>query len=112
VDGVKIGGGNFVLMAGPCSVESEEQILASARAVSAGGATALRGGAFKPRSSPYAFQGLGKKGLDSETSPPVGEVIAKSDVGYHNRAGGHSVEMFDWLRFLQFAEFHLKPKKP
>lgn len=55
---------------------------------------------------------LGKKGLDSETSPPVGEVIAKSDVGYHNRAGGHSVEMFDWLRFLEFAEFHLKPKKP
>jgi hypothetical protein len=55
---------------------------------------------------------LGKKGLDSETSPPVGEVIAKSDVGYHNRPGGHSVEMFDWLRFLEFAEFHLKPKKP
>lgn len=53
---------------------------------------------------------LGKKGLDSETSPPVGEPIIKSDVGYHNRPGGHSIEMFDWLRFLEFAEYHLKSK--
>ncbi len=62
--GVRVGGDEIVVFAGPCSVESEEQILASARAVRAGGATALRGGAFKPRSSPYAFQGLGKKGLE------------------------------------------------
>ena len=63
VDGVKIGGGNFVLMAGPCSVESEEQLLSTAHAVKAAGATILRGGAFKPRTSPYEFQGLGSEGL-------------------------------------------------
>jgi 3-deoxy-7-phosphoheptulonate synthase len=63
VDGLKIGGGHFVLMAGPCSVESEEQLLATAREVKAAGATILRGGAYKPRTSPYEFQGLGKEGL-------------------------------------------------
>ena len=63
VDGVTIGGGNFVLMAGPCSVESEEQLLSTAHAVKAAGATILRGGAFKPRTSPYEFQGLGSEGL-------------------------------------------------
>jgi hypothetical protein len=52
---------------------------------------------------------LGRKGLTSEASPPVGEAIVVSGVGYHNRAGGHSVEMFDWLKFLAFAEHHLKP---
>ncbi len=63
--GVRVGGSSdVVVFAGPCSVESEEQILSAARAVRAGGATALRGGAFKPRSSPYAFQGMGKKGLE------------------------------------------------
>ena len=62
--GVRVGGDDVVIFAGPCSVESEEQILAAARAVRDAGATALRGGAFKPRSSPYAFQGLGKKGLE------------------------------------------------
>jgi len=61
--GVRVGGNEVVVFAGPCSVESEEQIIASAHAVLAGGATALRGGAFKPRSSPYAFQGLGLRGL-------------------------------------------------
>jgi 3-deoxy-7-phosphoheptulonate synthase len=62
--GVSFGGGAVPVIAGPCSVESEEQILASARAVLAAGATALRGGAFKPRSSPYSFQGMGKTGLE------------------------------------------------
>ena len=62
--GVSFGGTDIVVIAGPCSVESEEQILASARAVRDAGATALRGGAFKPRSSPYSFQGLGKRGLE------------------------------------------------
>ena len=62
--GVHVGGNDVVLMAGPCSVESEEQIVAAARAVRAAGAACLRGGAFKPRSSPYAFQGLGKRGLE------------------------------------------------
>lgn len=61
VDGVKIGDGNFCVMAGPCSVESEEQIITIAKSVKENGANILRGGAFKPRSSPYAFQGLGKK---------------------------------------------------
>jgi 3-deoxy-7-phosphoheptulonate synthase len=61
--GVSFGGDDIPVIAGPCSVESEEQILESARIAKAAGATALRGGAFKPRSSPYAFQGLGKKGL-------------------------------------------------
>ncbi|MBR6648808.1 MAG: hypothetical protein IKL29_05465 [Bacteroidaceae bacterium] len=60
---VKIGGGNFCIMAGPCSVESEEQILAVAHAVKASGANMLRGGAFKPRTSPYDFQGLRAEGL-------------------------------------------------
>jgi 3-deoxy-7-phosphoheptulonate synthase len=62
--GVRVGGDEVVIFAGPCSVESEEQIMTAARAVRAAGATALRGGAFKPRSSPYAFQGMGKKGLE------------------------------------------------
>ncbi|HET7564434.1 MAG TPA: 3-deoxy-7-phosphoheptulonate synthase [Gemmatimonadaceae bacterium] len=62
--GVRVGGSEIVLMAGPCSVESEEQIVTTARAVRAGGASCLRGGAFKPRSSPYSFQGLGLRGLE------------------------------------------------
>ena len=62
--GAKIGGGNFAVMAGPCSIESESQILAIAKDVKRSGAAALRGGAFKPRSSPYSFQGLGLDGLD------------------------------------------------
>ena len=63
-NGAKIGGGHFLVMAGPCSVESEEQLIAAAQTVKAAGAQVLRGGAFKPRTSPYAFQGLGKEGLD------------------------------------------------
>ena len=62
--GVVVGGNDVVVIAGPCSVESEQQIVTAARAVRAAGATALRGGAFKPRSSPYSFQGLGVKGLE------------------------------------------------
>ncbi len=75
--GVKIGGGAFSVIAGPCSVESEEQIVCVAKAVKAAGATMLRGGAFKPRTSPYSFQGLGKAGLDmlltakKETGLPI-----------------------------------------
>jgi 3-deoxy-7-phosphoheptulonate synthase len=75
--GVVVGGRDVAVIAGPCSVESEEQIIASARAVRAAGATALRGGAFKPRSSPYSFQGLGRRGLEllalarQETGLPI-----------------------------------------
>ena len=63
VDGVKIGNGNFVAMAGPCAVESREQIIEIAKYVKAGGAQFLRGGAYKPRTSPYSFQGLEEEGL-------------------------------------------------
>jgi len=61
--GVEIGGDEFVVMAGPCSVESEKQIMESAEAVARSGATVLRGGAFKPRTSPYDFQGMAEEGL-------------------------------------------------
>ena len=62
--GIKIGGGSFQVMAGPCSVEESSQVLSIAEAVKAAGASILRGGAFKPRTSPYAFQGLGPKGIE------------------------------------------------
>ena len=63
VNGVKIGGGNFAVIAGPCSIESEEQITYCAQRVKAAGASLLRGGAFKPRTSPYAFQGMKDEGI-------------------------------------------------
>ncbi len=77
VDGAKIGGGNFGMIAGPCSVESEEQLCTIAKRVKESGAGFLRGGAFKPRTSPYAFQGLRKKGIElllaakAETGLPI-----------------------------------------
>ena len=64
VGNTQIGGGTLTLMAGPCSVENEAQIVAIAKAVKASGATVLRGGAFKPRTSPYSFQGMGLEGLE------------------------------------------------
>jgi len=63
VSGIKIGGGHFAVMAGPCAVESREQLLESAKIIKAGGAQFLRGGAYKPRTSPYSFQGLEVEGL-------------------------------------------------
>ena len=75
--GVKIGGGHFAVIAGPCSVESKEQVVGIARAVKAAGATLLRGGAFKPRTSPYDFQGLKAEGIEylleakRETGMPI-----------------------------------------
>lgn len=75
--GVRIGGGHFCMIAGPCSVETHEQIIGVARAVKAAGANMLRGGAFKPRTSPYAFQGLGALGIEmlveakKETGLPI-----------------------------------------
>ncbi len=77
VNGVKIGGNNFQVIAGPCSVESESQIIEVATAVKKAGATMLRGGAFKPRTSPYAFQGLKDTGIEllikakAETGLPI-----------------------------------------
>ena len=82
VGGVTIGGDNLTVIAGPCSVESYEQLLETAKAVKAAGAVMLRGGAFKPRTSPYAFQGLGEDGLkllaqvrDEVGLPVVSEAI-------------------------------------
>jgi 3-deoxy-7-phosphoheptulonate synthase len=63
IDGRRLGDGTFTVIAGPCAIESREQTLATARAVNAAGATMFRGGAYKPRTSPYAFQGLGQEGL-------------------------------------------------
>jgi 3-deoxy-7-phosphoheptulonate synthase len=87
LNGVDIGGNEIVVMAGPCAVESEEQLLATARATKAAGATVLRGGAFKPRTSPYQFRGLGESGLKilaevgEETQMPIiTEVMAPNDV--------------------------------
>ncbi len=77
VDGLKIGAGHMVVMAGPCSVESEEQLMTIARAVKEAGANMLRGGAFKPRTSPYSFQGMEEEGLKllkqakEETGMPI-----------------------------------------
>ena len=109
---VKIGGGNFVMIAGPCSVESEEQITEIAKAVKASGANMLRGGAFKPRTSPYDFQGLKSTGLDylkvarKETGLPiVSEIMAISDLDLFAdidvvQVGARNMQNFDLLREL------------
>jgi len=87
INGVSIGGRQVILMAGPCSVESREQLIETAAAVKAAGAHVLRGGAWKPRTSPYAFQGLGLKGLellreahDAFQLPIVTEVMSPQEV--------------------------------
>ena len=108
--GVKVGGGCFAVAAGPCSVESEEQIVGIAKAVKAAGATLWRGGAFKPRTSPYAFQGLGKAGLDMlltakrETGLPiVTELIDFRDIELFNdvdviQIGARNMQNFNLLK--------------
>jgi len=87
VNGITIGGENIIVMAGPCSVESREQILETAHAVKEAGASVLRGGAFKPRSSPYSFQGLGEEGLkylaearEQTGLPIITEVMSSEDI--------------------------------
>lgn len=85
VGDVQIGGGTLTLMAGPCSVESEEQIVSVARQVKQSGASVLRGGAFKPRTSPYSFQGMGAEGIAllktarEETGLPIAAEIVDSE---------------------------------
>ncbi len=108
--GEKIGGGNFQVIAGPCSVESPEQMVAVAKAVKAAGATLLRGGAFKPRTSPYSFQGLGKRGLDilleakRETGLPiVTELMSIEQLPLFNdvdviQVGARNMQNFDLLK--------------
>jgi 3-deoxy-7-phosphoheptulonate synthase len=87
VNGITIGGEQIIVMAGPCSVEGREQIIETAHAVKEAGATVLRGGAFKPRSSPYSFQGLGEEGLrylaearEQTGLPVITEVMSTDDI--------------------------------
>lgn len=100
VAGVKIGGGNFAVMAGPCSVESEEQITLLAEQVKASGAQFLRGGAFKPRTSPYSFQGLRAEGLQllakakkATGMPFVTEVMDSSHIPLFLEAGADMLQV-------------------
>ncbi|MBE0597231.1 MAG: 3-deoxy-7-phosphoheptulonate synthase [Desulfuromonadales bacterium] len=111
--GLMIGGPALVVMAGPCSVESETQILETARAVKAAGATVLRGGAFKPRTSPYSFQGMEEEGLrllalarEATGLPIVTEVVNPRDVELVARysdimqVGARNVQNFALLKML------------
>ena len=112
VGDVKIGGGNFCMIAGPCSVETEEQIVAVAKAVKASGANMLRGGAFKPRTSPYDFAGLKAEGLEllkiarQETGLPiVTEIMSITDLPLFDdvdvlQVGARNMQNFDLLREL------------
>ncbi|HPS25439.1 MAG TPA: 3-deoxy-7-phosphoheptulonate synthase [Bacteroidales bacterium] len=109
---VKIGGGHFAIIAGPCSVESEEQIIGIAKSVKASGATLLRGGAFKPRTSPYDFQGLRGEGLEllrrarKETGLPiVTEIMSTSHLDMFRdvdiiQVGARNMQNFELLREL------------
>lgn len=108
----KIGGGNFCLIAGPCSVENEAQIIEVAKSVKAAGANMLRGGAFKPRTSPYDFQGLKGEGIEllklarKETGLPiVTEIMSVSDLPLFSdvdvlQVGARNMQNFDLLREL------------
>ena len=108
--GVKIGGGELQVIAGPCSVESVEQMVEVAKSVKAAGATMMRGGAFKPRTSPYAFQGLGKRGLEilleakKETGLPiVTELMSAEHLPLFNdvdviQIGARNMQNFDLLK--------------
>ena len=112
VGGVKIGGGHFAVMAGPCSVESEEQICAVAQAVKASGAQVLRGGAFKPRTSPYAFQGLHGDGIklllrakELTGLPIVSEIMDASHIPLFEdvdiiQVGARNMQNFELLKQL------------
>ena len=114
----RIGGGYFAMIAGPCSVESEEQIVGIAKAVKESGATILRGGAFKPRTSPYAFQGMGADGLrlleiaKQETGLPIVTEIMNINALdlFENvdviQVGARNMQNFDLLKELG------KTKKP
>ncbi|HIR84654.1 MAG TPA: 3-deoxy-7-phosphoheptulonate synthase [Candidatus Galloscillospira excrementavium] len=110
-DGVAIGGRRLAVIAGPCSVESEAQITGVARAVKAAGAAALRGGAYKPRTSPYAFQGMGTQGIDllleakEETGLPiVTELMSPDQIPLFEekvdvvQIGARNMQNFDLLK--------------
>jgi len=113
VGGVKFGGPEVVVMAGPCAVESEEQMFAVAQSVSEAGARVLRGGAFKPRTSPYSFQGLGEEGLrflraaaDKYKLKVITEVMDKSQIALVEKyadilqVGARNMQNFTFLKDL------------
>ncbi|NVF12221.1 3-deoxy-7-phosphoheptulonate synthase [Anaerococcus sp. AGMB00486] len=111
-NGTQIGGGTFVYMAGPCSVESEEQIVSIAKKIKESGATILRGGAFKPRTSPYSFQGYGPKAIDYLVSAKketglalVSEIMEINQLKYFDdidilQVGARNMQNFDLLKEL------------
>ena len=112
INGFKIGGGSFQIIAGPCSVESRDQIIAVAESVKASGANLLRGGAFKPRTSPYDFQGLKGEGLEllfearKRTGMPiVTEIMNVRDIELFEdvdviQVGARNMQNFDLLKEL------------
>ena len=118
VPNAKIGGGHFAMIAGPCSVESKEQLISVAKAVKGSGANILRGGAFKPRTSPYAFQGLKDKGIEllieakKETGLPIiTEIVTTRTLELFEdvdiiQVGARNMQNFDLLQELG------KTKKP
>lgn len=112
VGGAKIGGGNFAFIAGPCSVESEEQICEVAMKVKKSGAAILRGGAFKPRTSPYAFQGMREKGIEllkharkESGLPIITEIMDLSHLPFFEdvdiiQVGARNMQNFELLKAL------------
>jgi len=112
IGGVKLGGGNFQVIAGPCSVESQEQIINVAESVKASGATMLRGGAFKPRTSPYDFQGLRAEGIEllleakAKTGLPiVSEIMSVTQLPFFEQVdviqvGTRNMQNFEPLKEL------------
>ena len=112
ISGVKIGGGNFAIIAGPCSVESETQILEVARSIKASGASLLRGGAFKPRTSPYDFQGMKAEGIEllleakKDTGMPiVTEIMNEKHLSLFEevdviQVGARNMQNFELLKAL------------
>lgn len=112
INGIKIGGGSFQFIAGPCSVESAEQICSIARDVKSAGASFLRGGAFKPRTSPYSFQGMGKEGIEllkkakEQTGMPiVSEITDLSKLSLFEdvdviQVGARNMQNFELLKEL------------
>lgn len=111
-NGTKIGGGNLMIMAGPCSIESEEQLCEIAEAVKASGANVLRGGAYKPRTSPYAFQGMREDGLkllikakEKTGLPVVTEIMDYNHLPYFEdvdiiQVGARNMQNFELLKHL------------
>ena len=108
IDGRKIGGEHFAMIAGPCTVESREQLLDTARAVKDAGAQFLRGGAYKPRTSPYSFQGLGEEGLRllAEAKDETGLPIVTELMDVRDLEAGARGRRRDPARRAQHAELH------